>query len=120
MKINERSIDALTTVIELEGELDLYGAAEVNASLTHAVDEQCRRLILDLRGVSRIDFSLIVIIIQTGRVLGQRHGTLEVVCRDDEIGRLLGAAGERGRFEVRLDSEKSNKPAEVEGDDDGN
>ena len=102
MTIKERSVDALTTVVELEGELDLYAAAELNASLTHAVDEQCRRLVVDVRGVTRIDFSLIAIIVQTGRVLGQRHGTMEVVCADDEIGRMLARAGERGRFEVTV------------------
>ncbi len=102
MTIKERSVDALTTVVELEGELDLYAAAELNASLTHAVDEQCRRLVLDVRGVTRIDFSLIAIIVQTGRVLGARHGTLEVVCVDGEIGRMLTTAGERGRFEVTI------------------
>ena len=103
MTIKERSLDALTTVVELEGELDLYAAAELNASLTHAVDEQCRRLVVDVRGVTRIDFSLIAIIIQTGRVLALRHGILEVVCKEDEVGRLLAAAGERGRFEVTID-----------------
>jgi anti-anti-sigma factor len=104
VKINERSVDALTSIVELEGELDLYAAAPLNASLMRAIDEQkCLRLVVDLREVSAIDFSTIAILSQNARALSYRHGTLEVVCNDDEIARLLSKAGESGRFEVRID-----------------
>lgn len=98
--IRERTIDVVTTVVELEGSVDLYDAAEVNARLAQAIDEQCRRLVLDVRRVAEIDFSLIAIVAQTARTLAQGHATLEVVCHDNEVGRLLAAAGERSRFRV--------------------
>lgn len=105
VKISERSVDALTTVVELDGELDLYSAADVNACLTRAIEvQQCLRLVVDLRNVTAIDFSTIAILTQNARLLAARHGTMEVVCGDGEIGRLLAKAGESGRFDVRIDS----------------
>jgi anti-anti-sigma factor len=101
VKISERSVDALTTVVELEGELDLYSAAELNACLVREV-QQCLRLVVDLSAVTSIDFSIIAILTQNARALGERHGAMEVLCGDSEIGRLLAKAGESGRFEVRL------------------
>ena len=103
VKISERNLDALTALIELEGELDLYAAAEVNASLARAIEmQQCLHLVVDLRRVESIDFSMIALLVQSGRALSARHGTLEVLCHDDEIGRLLSQAGGSDRFEVRL------------------
>ena len=98
--IRQRTVDVLTTVVELEGSVDLYDAAEVNARLGHAIDEQCRRLVLDVRRVTGVDFSFVAIVAQTARALAQRHATLEVVCHDNEVGRLLATAGERARFRV--------------------
>src|SRR5688572_13693269 len=95
VKISERSVDALTSVVELAGELDLYSAAELNASLGRAIEEQqCLHLVVDLRAVTSIDFSTIAILSQNARLLEYRHGKMEVVCRDDEIARLLAELGE--------------------------
>ena len=105
VKISERSVDALTTIIELQGELDLYSAADLNASLGRAVNDQCRRLVVDLREVSSIDFSTIAILAQNGRLLASRHGMLEVLCREGEMHRMLVAAGDGGRFFVRADAD---------------
>lgn len=101
VKISERAVDALTTVVELEGDLDLYSASAVNDALSRARTDQCRRLVVDLGGVTSIDFSTIAILAHNGRLLAARHGTLEVVCADGEMRRLLAAAGDGGRFVVR-------------------
>jgi len=103
--IKERSTDARSTVLELEGRLDLYAAADLNAALDRALREQSRRVVLDVRRVTDIDFSLIAIIVQTGRTLAQRHATLEVVCEDNEIGDLLLTAAGGADFEVSVGRE---------------
>ena len=103
LKISERSVDALTAAVELEGELDLYTAADLNASLVRAMDvHQCLRVVVDLRRVTAIDFSTIAILSQNARVLADRHGSMEVLCENGDIARLLSRAGESGRFEVRV------------------
>ncbi len=103
VRISQRSVDALTTVVELEGDLDLYSAAEVNASLVRAVEvQQFLRLVVDLRAVTSLDFSTIALLIKTARALEARHGSMEVRCEPGEIGRLLTKAGE-GRFAVRVE-----------------
>lgn len=103
MKIREQSVDPLTSAVELEGDLDLYSAAELNASLLRAIEvHQCLRLVVDLRAVTSIDFSTIAILTQNARALGARHGTMQVVCRDGDIARLLARAGESGKFEVQV------------------
>ena len=106
VKISEQSVDALTSVVALEGELDLYSAAPLNASMVRAIEDQkCLRLVVDLREVTGIDFSTIAILSQNARLLAYRHGTLEVLCNDGEIARLLSKAGESGRFDVRIDGD---------------
>ena len=106
VKISERSVDALTTAVELEGDLDLYSAAELNASLVRAIEvRQCLRLVVDLREVSSIDFSTIAIISQNARLLGSRHGTIDVLCREGEISRLLAKVSEAAGFDVRVDGD---------------
>lgn len=102
VNISEHSVDALTTVIELSGELDLYSAADVNARLSRAIADQCHRLVVDIREISSIDFSTIAILTHSGRALAAHHGVLEVLCRPGEVARLLAAAGESGAFRVSV------------------
>lgn len=105
MKIIVRSVDALTTVVELDGELDLYSAADVNAALRQAIEDlQCLRLVVDVRKVRAMDFSALALFTQSGRELGARHGRLEVLCMDGGgIDALLVKASESwGGFEVRV------------------
>ena len=79
------------TVVDLEGELDIYTAPQLRECLIKIADESsgAERVLLDLTKVSFIDSTGLGAIVGALRRFQQREGTLELICGRSPVMRLL-------------------------------
>jgi len=79
--------------VTLQGELDLATTPFVTKRLRGAIDEGCRRMLIDLSEVTFIDASALGMLTTTRRELGERQGTMKFVAYGPTFLRLCRATG---------------------------
>jgi len=80
-------------LVTLQGELDLASSPIVSARLRAAMDSGCRRMMVDLSGVTFVDASALGMLTATHRELRVREGTLKFVAYRPAFLRLCRATG---------------------------
>ena len=80
-------------VVTVRGELDLFTAPRLHEALEEAGELGARRLVVDLARVSFIDSSALGVLIAVGRKLRAAEGSLDLVCQDDHVRRVLELTG---------------------------
>jgi anti-sigma B factor antagonist len=76
------------TIVDLEGEIDIYSATEFKELLLASIDGGARRIVIDATKVSFIDSSGLSVLVTGVRRLGPLGGSLAVAC-DEKIGHIL-------------------------------
>ena len=84
--------------VTLRGELDLATTPLVSQRLRTAIDEGCRRMMIDLSGVTFIDASALGMLTTTRRELREREGTLDFIAYRPAFLRLCRATGLAEQF----------------------
>jgi anti-sigma B factor antagonist len=79
--------------LTLSGELDLVSSSVVAARLYDEIEAGCRRLLVDLAGVTFVDASALTMFSQTQRVLEERQGSMTFVAYQPMFLRLCRATG---------------------------
>jgi len=79
--------------VTLRGELDLATTPLVTRRLRSAIDDGCRRMMIDLSDVTFIDASALGMLTTTRRELGERQGTMRFVGYRPTFLRLCRATG---------------------------
>ena len=79
--------------VTLQGELDLATTPLVTRQLRSAIDEGCRRMLIDLSEVTFIDASALGMLTTTRRELREREGSLKFVAYGPTFLRLCRATG---------------------------
>ena len=89
------SVDSspLESRLTLSGELDLVSSSVVAARLYDEIEAGCRRLLIDLAGVTFIDASALTMFTQTRRVLEDRQGSMTFVAYQPMFLQLCRATG---------------------------
>jgi anti-anti-sigma factor len=64
--------------MELEGELDIGTASELEQAVERALDDGCREVVLDLTGTTFLDSSGLGALIRAARTVDARRGTMSV------------------------------------------
>ena len=80
-------------VVELEGELDVYSAPQFKEALLQGIAEGAQRIIVDLAKVTFIDSSGLSVLVSGAKRVRRGEGTLDIVCRDDNIRRIFEITG---------------------------
>jgi len=80
------------TIIDLEGEIDIYTATDFKKALLSSIDGGAHRVIVDFTKVSFMDSTGLSVLVSGERELRPRGGSLCVVC-GDRIRRLLTITG---------------------------
>jgi len=81
------------TYVTLQGELDLATSPIVSRRLRTAIDDGCRRMMLDLSQVTFIDASALGMLTTTRRELQHVEGTMSFVAYRPTFLRLCRATG---------------------------
>ena len=80
-------------LVTLHGELDLATAPLVGRRLQEAIDQGCRRMVVDLAAVTFIDASALGMLALTRRTLHEQGGSLRFVAYRPTFLRLCRATG---------------------------
>jgi anti-sigma B factor antagonist len=88
-RIQERVIDARTTVLAVEGEIHVSTAPEFSAMLSATVDGGRTSLVLDLTGVMFIDSTGLSVLLNALRQVTHAGGQMAVVCSNPTVLRLF-------------------------------
>jgi anti-sigma B factor antagonist len=80
-------------VVELEGEVDIYSSPQFEEALSRGIDEGATRIVVDLAKVTFIDSTALGVVVGGVKGVKTRGGTLDVVCRDENIRRIFEITG---------------------------
>ncbi len=80
-------------VVDLEGDVDIYSAAQFKDVLLQGIEEGAQCIIVDLAKVTFIDSSGLGVLVSGAKRLRRNNGTLDIVCCDDNITRILEITG---------------------------
>ena len=80
-------------IVELEGEVDIYSSPQFREALSQGIGEGATRVVVDLAKVTFIDSTALGVVVGGVKSLRARGGSLDIVCRDDNIRRIFEITG---------------------------
>lgn len=100
LKINTRAFDDHTSVIELEGEVDVYTAPQLKQQIITLLDNNTTKVIVDLTSVDYLDSTALGVLIGGLKRLRERDGSLDLVCPNPRIRRIFEITGLDKIFDI--------------------
>jgi len=97
--ISRRELDERTSVIAVEGELDLATAPQLKWMLLDALEEGHSQLVLDLSAATFMDSTALGVLVGVNRSLGVQ-GALSIVCANSNLLRIFELSGMDGAFAI--------------------
>ena len=97
--IERRDLDARTSVISVQGELDLSTAPQLKWVLVDASAEGHNRLIVELSQTSFMDSTALGVLVGVNRGLGV-DGSLTIVCASPSLLKVFELSGMDGVFAI--------------------
>ncbi|MGO9321540.1 MAG: STAS domain-containing protein [Solirubrobacteraceae bacterium] len=97
--IDRRELDRRTSVISVEGDLDLASAPRLKWMLLDALEEGHSQLILDLSRATFMDSTALGVLVGVNRSLDDR-GTLAIVCAHANLLKIFELSGMDGAFAI--------------------
>jgi len=79
--------------VTVRGELDLFTAPRLQEALERSIDLGARRVVVDLARVTFIDSTALGVLIGVGRQLRAGEGSLDLVCQNGNVRRVLEITG---------------------------
>lgn len=97
--LTQRELDFETTVLSVEGELDLSSAPSLKWALADVQSAGRRHVVVDLSGVSFIDSTALGVLVGAQRGLNAGM-QLAIACADENVLRIFELTGLDGMFEI--------------------
>ncbi len=97
--IGRREIDARTSVVSVEGELDLATAPQLKWMLLDALEEGHSQLVVDLSRASFMDSTALGVLVGVDRSL-DAGGALAIVCANESLLKIFELSGMDGAFAI--------------------
>ncbi|RAP34499.1 anti-sigma B factor antagonist [Candidatus Marinamargulisbacteria bacterium SCGC AG-439-L15] len=82
-----------TPIIQVRGEIDAYTTKELSESLSTAIEDGDKAVILNLNDVNFIDSVGLGVIASKAEVLTEKGRALKVVCNNNSVKRIFDIAG---------------------------
>ncbi|HUK77354.1 MAG TPA: STAS domain-containing protein [Thermoleophilia bacterium] len=86
--------------ITVRGELDLFTAPRLHDALAQSIELGARRVVVDLARVTFIDSTALGVLIGVGKELRAGEGSLDIVCQNGNVRRVLELTGLDAVFAV--------------------
>jgi anti-sigma B factor antagonist len=96
--IEDRRVDAVTHVVSVIGEVDLFTAAEFKQRVMAPIAAGAKQVVVDLTRTTFIDSSSLGVLIGAHRRLKTRRGRLVVACDTEAIIKTFKITGLDGVF----------------------
>jgi anti-sigma B factor antagonist len=87
------AVDDHTTVLVVEGDLDLFTAPDLRERVNATIDDGCTNLVIDLVAASAVDSTALGVLIGALKRLRVREGDMVVVCDSPTIRHMLDITG---------------------------
>jgi len=84
-EVTDETLDAQRHVVAVSGEVDLYTASDLKAVLSHAVDDGCTSLVIDLTNTNFMDSTGLSTLVGAQKRMRQRGGKLVIVNVDPSL-----------------------------------
>jgi anti-sigma B factor antagonist len=99
--LTQDSIDEDRHVVAVRGEIDLFTAPELKASLGDAIETGRTKLVVDLSETTFLDSTALGVLIGTVKRLRSRDGRLTIVNTDPNIAKTFEITGLDQIFTIR-------------------
>ena len=108
IKLNVRELDGERgcTVVDLNGEIDVYTSPKVKEAITELIDQGNYALVINLENVRYIDSTGLGVLIGGLKRVREHSGTVNLVCTNPQIKKIFDITGLVKIFGI-YDSEKS-------------
>lgn len=97
--IGQRELAGETTVLSVEGDLDLSSAPSLKWALADSQSKGRRHVVVDLAAVTFIDSTALGVLVGAQRAMGEGLA-LAIVCADENVLRIFEMTGLDGMFEI--------------------
>ena len=99
--LGERATASGRREIAVDGELDMNAAPDLRAAIEAAIDAGATRVVVDLSEVTFIDSTAIGVLLAARERLRRSGGSLDVVCVEPNVLRVLEIVGMRAVASAR-------------------
>jgi anti-sigma B factor antagonist len=106
-RIQERTVDDRTVVVDVEGEIHVSTAPEFSTLLNSVVDDGHSSLVLDLTGVMFIDSTGLSVLLNALRQITRAGGRMAVVCSNPTVLRLFEITRLDTTFDIHAELESA-------------
>ena len=111
LKMNTRSVDSEASIIDLEGEVDVYTAPQLKQQIITLLDGGVKRVIVNLTAVDYLDSTALGVLIGGLKRLRERDGTLDLICPNPRIKRIFEITGLDKIFDIYSTEQEATKMA---------
>jgi anti-sigma B factor antagonist len=94
-------LDDQRSVVAVRGEIDLFTAPELKATLTDAIEEGKTRIVVDLSETTFLDSTALGVLIGAIKRLRSRDGRMTIVNTDQNIAKTFEITGLDQIFTIR-------------------
>ena len=84
-EVSDETLDHDRHVVAVTGEVDLYTAADLKAALSHAVEEGCTSMVIDLTNTNFMDSTGLSTLVSAQKRMRSRGGRLVIVNVDPSL-----------------------------------
>jgi anti-sigma B factor antagonist len=91
--LSKESLDSDRHVVAVSGEIDLFTAPELKASLSESIESGHSRIVVDLTDTTFLDSTALGVLIGAVKRLRSRDGRLTIVNVDDNIAKTFEITG---------------------------
>jgi len=100
LKVDTRSVNNQASMIDLEGEVDVYTAPQLKQQIINMLDSGVYHVIVNLTNVEYLDSTALGVLIGGLKRLRERNGTLDLVCPNPRIRRIFEITGLDKIFDI--------------------
>ncbi|MHB9026144.1 MAG: STAS domain-containing protein [Armatimonadota bacterium] len=111
MQIAARRLDPLRVVIDISGEMDAFTSPRAKQMMAALIEEGCRHLIVNLRGLHFIDSSGLGALLGTLRRAREQGGTLRLVAPPSHVRRIFEIT--RLTYSFPIDASEADAELEI-------
>jgi len=116
LKMNTKQINDQITMIELEGEVDVYTAPQLKQQIISLIDSGVRNIVVNLESVEYLDSTALGVLIGGLKRLREREGSLDIVCANGRIKRIFEITGLDKIFDILASEEEALQKPVSKGD----
>ena len=100
LKINMRSVSDNISIIDMEGEVDVYTAPQLKQQIINLLDSGVQHIVVNLDAVEYLDSTALGVLIGGLKRLRERNGSLDLICPNPRIKRIFEITGLDKIFDI--------------------